>query len=120
MVVVGFGKGAGIALYASLLKVFPKEVMAMVLFSPVVPFPGFLGEKVGKVKKGGAPAPMKMFTVWGNRNRSTPGTYRQLLSQTLRKTPDVHCTPDTLPDGDHSFDTKSMGILESLLITCLR
>ena len=35
---------------------------------------------------------MKVFTVWGNRNRSTPGTYRQLLAQTLKKAKDVHCT----------------------------
>merc|ERR1719210_2414390 len=118
IVIMGFGKGAGIALYASLLKIFPKQVMAMILFSPVVPFPTFLGEKVGKPKKSDS-APMKMFTVWGNRNRSTPGTYRQLLSQTLRKTPDVHCTPDTLPDGDHTFDSKSMNILTSLLPLCL-
>ena len=62
---------------------------------------------------------MKMFTVWGNRNRSTPGTYRQLLSQTLRKAPDVQCTPDTLPDGDHSFDAKSLSILTSLLPLCM-
>ena len=80
--------------------------------------------------------------------RSTPGTYRQLLAQTMRKAKDVHFTPgalegprgcpgsanawriraeswrvshtrvrkcdkahelrpDTLPDGDHSFDLKS-------------
>jgi hypothetical protein len=35
---------------------------------------------------------MKVFTVWGNRNMSTPGTYRQLLAQTLKKAKDVHCT----------------------------
>jgi len=113
VVIVGFGKGAGIALYASLLKLFPKQIAAMILFSPVVLFPSFLGEKLGATKKGSSP--MKMFTVWGNRNRSTPGTYRQLLSQTLRKAPEVQCTPDTLPDGEHSFDAKSLSILSSLL-----
>lgn len=116
--ILGFGKGAGIALYASLLKLFPKPVASMILFSPVVLFPSYLGEKMQAVKKSGGP-PMKMFTVWGNRNRSTPGTYRQLLSQTLRKTSEVQCTPDTLPDGDHSFDAKSMTILTSLLPLCL-
>merc|ERR1712050_253142 len=119
VIVMGFGKGAGIALYASLLKLFPKPVSAMILFSPVALFPSFLGEKLLAAKKS-ASQQVKVFTIWGNRNRSTPGTYRQLLSQTLRKAPEIQATPDTLPDGDHSFDTKSMGILESLLITCLR
>merc|ERR1711972_1047668 len=119
VVIMGFGKGAGIALYAALLKVFPKMVSAMILFSPVVLFPSFLGEKMMAAKGSVAPQQVKVFTVWGNRNRSTPGTYRQLLSQTLRKAPEVQCTPDTLPDGDHSFDSKSMGILESLVPLCV-
>merc|ERR1711972_1235504 len=119
VVIMGFGKGAGIALYAALLKVFPKMVSAMILFSPVVLFPSFLSEKLTATKTSAAPQPLKVFTVWGNRNRSTPGTYRQLLSQTLRKAPEVQCTPDTLPDGDHSFDSKSMGILESLVPLCV-
>merc|ERR1711915_158281 len=46
VVILGFGKGAGIALYASLLKSIPKPVSAMVLFSPVVPFPTYMGEKM--------------------------------------------------------------------------
>ncbi|CAE8586037.1 unnamed protein product, partial [Polarella glacialis] len=118
VVIMGFGKGAGIALYASLLKVFPKQVAALVLFSPIVLFPSFLAEKMQAAKKTGA-SPLKIFTIWGNRNRSTPGTYRQLLAQTLRKAPEVHCTPDTLPDGEHSFDSKSLGVLTSLLPLCL-
>merc|ERR1719411_147483 len=73
VIVMGFGKGAGIALYASLLKLFPKSVSAMILFSPVALFPSFLGEKLGRVQKAPAgTAPMKMFTVWGNKNRATP------------------------------------------------
>ncbi|CAE6924961.1 mecr [Symbiodinium natans] len=125
VVIMGFGKGAGIALYASLLNVFPQQALRQTT--------------TGK---------MKAFAVWGNRNRSTPGTYRQLLAQTMRKAKDVHFTPgalegprgcpgsanawriraeswrvshtrvrkcdkahelrpDTLPDGDHSFDLKS-------------
>merc|ERR1712187_768426 len=119
VVVLGFGKGAGIALYAALLKSIPKQVSAMVLFSPVVPFPTYLGEKMKSVGARGSAAPTKVFTIWGSRNRSTPGTYRQLLAQTLRKSPEVHCTPDTLPDGDHSFDAKSMSVLTSLLPLCL-
>merc|ERR1711920_701492 len=105
VVILGFGKGAGIALYASLLKVIPKPVAAMVLFSPVVPFPSFITEKMKTGSRSSA-APVKVFTIWGRNNRSTPGTYRQLLAQTLRKAPEVHCTPDTLPDGDHAFDAK--------------
>mmetsp|Transcript_50027 Transcript_50027/g.107224 ORF Transcript_50027/g.107224 Transcript_50027/m.107224 type:complete len:150 (+) Transcript_50027:2-451(+) len=118
VLIVGFGKGAGIALYASLLKLFPKPIAAMILFNPVVLFPSFLGEKITQAKKSGS-TPMKMFTVWGNRDRSTPGTYRQLLAQTLRKAPEVQCTPDTLPDSEHSFDAKSMSILSSLLPLCM-
>lgn len=117
--IMGFGKGAGIALYASLLKLFPKPVSSMVLFSPIVLFPSFLGEKMMSKKGGSAASPMKVFTVWGNRNRSTPGTYRQLLAQTLRKAPEIHCTPDTLPDGDHTFDVKCVNVLTSLLPLCL-
>jgi len=115
--VLGFGKGAGIALYASLLRLIPKTVSSMVLFSPVVLFPSFLGEKLQLLAKNGQT--MKLFCVWGNRNRSTPGTYRQLLAQILRKAPDVHCSPDTLPDGEHAFDAKNYNVLTSLLPLCL-
>jgi len=118
VVVLGFGKGAGVALYASLMKIIPKPVSAMVLFSPVVLFPSYLGEKM-KMGSRSSTSPVKVFTIWGSRNRSTPGTYRQLLAQTLRRAPEVHCTPDTLPDGDHSFDAKSMSVLTSLLPLCL-
>jgi len=115
VVVLGFGKGAGIALYASLLRLFPKPVSAMILFSPVVLFPTYLGEKFQALPKSGPATPMKLFAVWGNRNRCTPGTYRQLVAQILRKAPEVHFTPDTLPDGDHAFDDKNFNILTSLL-----
>lgn len=119
VVILGFGKGAGIALYASLLGIFPKQVSSMVLFSPIVLFPSYLAEKMQAMRKASGGAPMKLFTIWGNRNRSTPGTYRQLLAQTIRKAKDVHCTPDTLPDGDHSFDSKTVGVCTSLLPLCL-
>ncbi|CAE7658253.1 mecr [Symbiodinium pilosum] len=117
VVILGFGKGAGIALYASLLNIFP-QVSATVLFSPIVLFPSFLAEKMQALRQT-TTGQMKVFTVWGNRNRSTPGTYRQLLAQTLRKAKDVHFTPDTMPDGDHSFDLKSAGVLSSMLPLCL-
>lgn len=118
VILVGFGKGAGIALYASLLKVIPKQVAAMILFSPVVLFPSFLGEKMTVASQKNAHA-MKMFTIWGNKNKSTPGPYRQLLAQTLRKAPEIQCTPDTLPEGENSFDAKSYTVLASLLPLCL-
>ncbi|CAE7947297.1 Mecr [Symbiodinium sp. KB8] len=107
VVILGFGKGAGIALYASLLNIFAQQVAATVLFSrPIVLFPSFLAEKMQALRQT-TTGKMKVFAVWGNRNRSTPGTYRQLLAQTMRKAKDVVFTPDTLPDGDHSFDMKS-------------
>lgn len=120
VVILGFGKGAGIAVYATLLKLFP-QIKAMVLFSPVVPFPSYLAEKMGTLERT-APVdnPIKTFLVWGNRNRSTPGSYRQLLMQTLRKAPQVHCTPDTMPDGEHNFDSKCLTVLQQLLELCLR
>merc|ERR1712050_147703 len=46
VILLGFGKGAGIALYASLLKLIPKQVAGMILFSPIVAFPSFLAEKI--------------------------------------------------------------------------
>jgi len=114
VVLTGFGKGAGILLYAALLKLFPQRVPSMILFSPVVMFPSFLAEKMQSGTKA-ADTPLKMITVWGNRNRSTPGTYRQLLAQTLRKASNVQCTPDTLPDGDHVFESRSFNTLGNVL-----
>merc|ERR1712203_577248 len=116
VIILGFGKGAGVALYASLLKVFPKAISGMILFSPVVLFPVFLGEKLMEQKKQAAPHGnvQKVFAVWGGRNRSTPGTYRQLLQQPLRKSNEVQLTPDTIQDGTHQFDNKSVNILQSL------
>lgn len=117
----GFGKGAGIALYAVLLGLFPKYVISMVLFSPITLFPSYLGEKMQALPRKTVEARTltKLFLVWGNRNRSTPGTYRQLLSQMLRRSPQMHCTPDNLPDGDDTFDSKSLAVLKSLLPLCL-
>ncbi|CAE8609389.1 unnamed protein product [Polarella glacialis] len=117
VVLCGFGKGAGIALYASLIRVIPTQVSAIILFSPIVAFPAFLAEKIAAVKRDSSP--LKVFTIWGSRNKSTPGAYRQLLAQALRKSPEVQTTPDTLPDGEHKFDVKSYGVLTSLLPLCL-
>ena len=39
----------------------------MILFSPIAPFPGYLSEKLGLMKRG--TVPIKLFTIWGNRNR---------------------------------------------------
>jgi len=120
VVIIGFGKGAGIALYAALLKVIQKPIAGMILFSPVVLFPTFLGEKLAEHADRKATAPLKVFAVWGGRNRSTPGTYRQLLQQTLRKVDDVKLTPDTIQDGVHQFDSKSMTIMNSFYPMLLR
>ncbi|CAJ1395257.1 unnamed protein product [Effrenium voratum] len=117
VILCGFGKGAGVALYAALMKIIPQPVSAMIFFSPIVAFPGYLAERLGQMTRN--TTPVKMFIVWGNRNKSTPGSYRQLLAQALRKAPEVHLTPDTLPDGDHVFDVKSFGVLGSLLPLCL-
>jgi predicted esterase len=118
VVFMGFGKGAGIILYAMLMKLISKPAAGMILFSPIAPFPGYLSEKLGLMKRG--TVPVKLFTIWGNRNRATPGSYRTLLTSALRKAPEVHATPDTLPEGDHSFDGASMSMLTTLLPLCLR
>lgn len=120
--ILGFGKGAGVALYAALLKLVPKPIAAMVLFSPVVAFPSFLAEKIKAVRpRTGTPSaqPMKVFTIWGARNRATPGAYRQNLQQTLRLTSEVNYTTDTLPDGDHIFDSRCYQSLLPVLPLCL-
>jgi len=121
VVIVGFGKGAGIALYAVLLGLLPKYVCSMVLFSPIVMFPTYLGEKLQVMSSSTVPSRpvMKVFLIWGNRNRSTPANYRQLLLRMIKKAPQVHCTSDILPDGDHAFDSNAMSILTSLLPLCM-
>jgi len=119
VVIAGFGKGAGIALYASLLRMIPAQVSALVLFAPVVPFPNFLGTKLATLPKRASSPMCKVFTIWGSHDRSTPGSYRQSLQQVLRKVPDIHATPDTLPESEHAFDAKGYGVLESLMPLCL-
>lgn len=110
----GFGKGAGVAFYAALLKLIPEQVAGGIFFNAIIPFPGYLGEKGGSGRRPTG-QPVKMFTLWGTRDRSTPGAYRQLVNQCVRKHTDVVCTPDTLPDNDHTFDEKSRKVLTQLL-----
>ena len=33
----------------------------------------------------------------------------------FRPPPQVHCTPDTMPDGEHNFDSKCLTVLQQLL-----
>jgi len=114
VILAGFGKGAGIAFYASMMKIVPQTVAGGLFFNAIIPFPGYLAESVHAGKRSTG-APVKFFTMWGSQDKSTPGSYRQLLTQTTRKFPDVHCTPDTLPDNGHVFDKKSMQAMVSLL-----
>jgi predicted esterase len=118
--IMGFGKGAGIAMYASSLNLFPKPVRSMILFSPVVLFPAYLAEKMQALAKAKPAQVMDMYIVWASKNRCTPGTYRQLLAQTLRKDRGVKVTPDTMPDGDHSFSSGCIPTLNSLLTLTLQ
>jgi predicted esterase len=117
VVLLGFGFGAGIAAYASLLRVIPKQVAGMILFNPVVPFPALMAEKMQGQKRGSTP--LKLFTIWGPKDKSTPNAYKQSLNQALRKAPEVNCTVDSIPDCDHSFGTKSFAVLTSLVPLCL-
>jgi len=112
VVLAGFGKGAGLLFYASVARLLPQQVAGGVFFNAIVPFPAFLAEKAAKRTDR---TPVKMFTIWGSRDSSTPSNYRQALQQALRKYPEVQCTPDTLPENDHIFNEKSISVLTSLL-----
>jgi len=114
VILAGFGKGAGIAFYSALIRLMPQPVAGGIFFNPIIPFPAFLADKGQHFKRPAGPA-MKMFTIWGGKDKATPGPYRQLLVQSIRKFPEAHCTPDTLPEVDHSFNEKSMTVLTSLL-----
>merc|ERR1712190_272784 len=65
VILAGFGKGAGITLYASLLKVISRQVAGVVLYNAVVPFPVFLAEKIGASKRGSQN--LKVFTIWAQK-----------------------------------------------------
>eukprot|EP00747_Dinoflagellata_sp_TGD_P220719 gnl/TRDRNA2_/TRDRNA2_92640_c1_seq2.p1 gnl/TRDRNA2_/TRDRNA2_92640_c1~~gnl/TRDRNA2_/TRDRNA2_92640_c1_seq2.p1 ORF type:complete len:367 (+),score=81.50 gnl/TRDRNA2_/TRDRNA2_92640_c1_seq2:29-1102(+) len=125
VIIAGFGKGAGIALYAVLMRLVPHLLCAMVLFSPVVIFPSFLARKLQSCKQqydasttATAAAPTRIFTVWGSRNRYTPATYRQLLASSIKKAKGLSCIPDTISEGTHSFDGRSFDVFTSLLKLC--
>jgi len=116
----GFGKGAGVALYAALCRVVPERVGGLITFAPVVAFPRYLGTKMQELnaekRETSTSRATKMFAVWGSKDRSTPASYRQLLKQVLHKVPDANYTADTLPDGAHAFDTSGRTMLESLMM----
>eukprot|EP00929_Paragymnodinium_shiwhaense_P051289 TRINITY_DN25821_c0_g1_i1.p1 TRINITY_DN25821_c0_g1~~TRINITY_DN25821_c0_g1_i1.p1 ORF type:complete len:841 (+),score=192.67 TRINITY_DN25821_c0_g1_i1:160-2682(+) len=116
-VIVGFGRGANIALYACLTRLFPEQVSAMVLCSPIVMFPLFLAKKLAELRRSGKELQAtKLYFVWRSNNRATPATYRQLLASTLRReAPEVKCTSDTLPDGGHAMDAKTLAAVSSIL-----
>jgi len=113
VILAGFGKGAGIALYAALARLIPQPFAGGIFFNAVVPFPSYLAEKA----KGGArtSSATKLFTIWGSQDHATPAGYRQLLAQMLNDVPQVSCTPDTLPDNGHVFNQKSVSVMSSLL-----
>jgi len=114
VILAGFGKGAGIAFYSALMRLATMPLAGGVFFNPIIPFPSFMGDKAEQLPRLAGP-PTKMFTIWGSKDKSTPGPYRQLLVQATRKFPEVQCTPDTLPDGDHKFGENSLSVLTSLL-----
>mmetsp|Transcript_53099 Transcript_53099/g.153156 ORF Transcript_53099/g.153156 Transcript_53099/m.153156 type:complete len:840 (+) Transcript_53099:69-2588(+) len=113
VIFTGFGKGAGVAMYAVLARLIPQPFAGGIFFNAVVPFPSYLAEKAKGAPR--AASPMKLFTIWGSQDRATPAGYRQLLAQVLNDVPQVSCTPDTLPDNDHSFNQKSVSVMSSLL-----
>jgi len=119
VVLCGFGKGAGIALYASVLKLFPSDVAGLILFSPVTLFPSFLGEKIQTRPMLGKMSKSMLYMVWGKRNLSTPSQYKQLLAQSLSKAAEVNCITDELPEGDHKFSPTASKMLEEILPKCL-
>jgi len=114
----GFGKGAGVALYATLCQVVPEHVAGLILFAPVVAFPRYLEKKMQELRaeeREASKPPAKMFGIWGSKDRSTPASYRQLLMQVLSKVPESHYTAETLPDAEHAFDSNGCTMLGSLM-----
>ncbi|CAK0801592.1 unnamed protein product [Prorocentrum cordatum] len=120
LVLAGFGKGAGIALYAQLMRLLPRPCHSMALFSPVVLFPAFAVEKSGTLARHAGPK-VKVFAIWGSgANRTTPASYRQLLPASLRKlTGELHVTADTMPEGTSQMGLADFHCFTSILPLCL-
>eukprot|EP00928_Gymnodinium_smaydae_P080739 TRINITY_DN64385_c0_g1_i1.p1 TRINITY_DN64385_c0_g1~~TRINITY_DN64385_c0_g1_i1.p1 ORF type:complete len:855 (-),score=157.39 TRINITY_DN64385_c0_g1_i1:54-2618(-) len=117
VLLAGFGKGAGIALYCYLMQLLPRPVSGLLLFNTVALVPRYIDEKIKTLDQ--QTTSTKVFMLWGSQDRAVPGNYRQLLSQTLRRIPYVQLTEDVMPQGGHSFDSRSYGAFESLLQLCL-
>lgn len=116
LVLVGFGKGGGIALNALVNKLLPKPVAGIILFSPIVVFPHFC--RGGKPKQGQEDQ-AKLFTFWGSKNPSTPDSYCNLLAQKLESFQELQYTPEIIPDGEHVFDKKSIAALTKAISLCI-
>merc|ERR1711935_839246 len=115
LVLAGFGKGGGIALHALVAKLLPKPIAGTILFSPVVVFPTFL--RVGKQKQG-QENQVKLFTFWGSKNASTPDSYCNALAQKFESAQELQYTPETIPDGEHTVDKKSIAGLAKAISLC--
>jgi len=109
VVLSGFGKGAGIVLYSVLMKIIPEAVASVVLFKPIVLFPTFMEEKAQRLN-----FKVKLYLIWGSRDKYTPAQYRQLLQQVFRKMPNVSMTVDNTPDPDHDFNQKCVDTFEAI------
>jgi len=121
LVLAGFGKGAGIALYTQLTRLMPRPCHSMVLFSPVVLFPTFVVDKNGTLAKHAGPR-VKVFAIWGSSaSKTTPANYRQLLAASLRKLPgELVLTPDTMPEGTSQMSETYAHCFSNLLPLCLQ
>jgi predicted esterase len=116
LVLAGFGKGGGIALHALVTKLLPKPIAGTILFSPVVVFPCFW--RGGKQKQGQEDQ-AKLFTFWGSKNPSTPDGYCNTLTQKFESSQELQYTPETIPDGEHVFDKKSIAALTKAISLCI-
>jgi len=116
LVLAGFGKGGGIALHALVAKLLPKPIAGTILFSPIVVFPCVW--RGGKQKQGQEDQ-AKLFTFWGSKNPSTPDSYCDALAHRLGSTQELQYTPETVPDGEHVFDKKSIAALTKAISLCI-
>ncbi|CAK0900584.1 unnamed protein product [Prorocentrum cordatum] len=118
LVLVGFGKGGGIALNALVNKLLPKPVAGIILFSPIVVFPH---RRRMRQPKQGQEDQAKLFTFWGRpADPSTPDSYCNLLAQKLESfQEELQYTPEIIPDGEHVFDKKSIAALTKAISSCI-
>mmetsp|Transcript_11857 Transcript_11857/g.26990 ORF Transcript_11857/g.26990 Transcript_11857/m.26990 type:complete len:830 (+) Transcript_11857:103-2592(+) len=115
VILAGFGKGAGVLLYAMMTGIVKAPVAGVILFQPIVVFPTFMESKAKRLG-----SKVKVYIIWGSRDKYTPAPYRQSLQQIVRKQPDVTLTVDNTPDPEHIFNQKSVDTFDAIMSLLLK